>query len=173
EGYDEEDFGHLKVDLYKNIANITYNLLNLPVNTQLQGGGNIEYTYAADGTNLEKTATDHNTVTTAYREGFQYTDGNLEFFPHQEGYVKVNASSIASFYTYVFNYTDHTSTPLSTGLGNIRLRYTQHPQTGETQILEEDHYYPFGLKHHGYNQEHFTIGFDQHGTDIDLIEITR
>src|SRR5690606_34128811 len=116
---------------------------------------------------------EHNTVTTAYREGFQYTDGNLEFFPHQEGYVKVNASSIASFYTYVFNYTDH--------LGNIRVRYTTHPQTGETQILEEDHYYPGacpepgrrGLKHRGYNQEHFTIGFDQHGTHIDLIEITR
>jgi len=43
------------------------------------------------------------------------------------------------------NYTDH--------LGNIRLSYTQDPQTGILAILEENHYYPFGLQHKNYRAE--------------------
>jgi len=43
------------------------------------------------------------------------------------------------------NYTDH--------LGNIRLSYTQDPQTGILAILEEQHYYPFGLQHKNYRAE--------------------
>ena len=43
------------------------------------------------------------------------------------------------------NYTDH--------LGNIRLSYTQDPQTGALAILEENHYYPFGLQHKNYNSD--------------------
>jgi len=43
------------------------------------------------------------------------------------------------------NYTDH--------LGNIRLSYTQDPQTGALAILEENHYYPFGLQHKNYRAE--------------------
>ncbi|MFA7448537.1 MAG: RHS repeat-associated core domain-containing protein [Weeksellaceae bacterium] len=42
-------------------------------------------------------------------------------------------------FNYVFNYTDH--------LGNVRLSYTKDPQTGTLEILDENHYYPFGLKH--------------------------
>ena len=43
------------------------------------------------------------------------------------------------------NYTDH--------LGNVRLSYTQDPQTGALAILEENHYYPFGLQHKNYNSD--------------------
>jgi RHS repeat-associated protein len=43
----------------------------------------------------------------------------------------------------VYNYTDH--------LGNIRLSYTQSGT--ELKILEENHYYPFGLKHSNYNAD--------------------
>ncbi|MFA7616994.1 MAG: hypothetical protein WCY16_10485, partial [Weeksellaceae bacterium] len=45
------------------------------------------------------------------------------------------------------NYTDH--------LGNVRVSYTKDPQTGNLKILDESHYYPFGLKH----QEYSTFGF--------------
>ena len=48
-------------------------------------------------------------------------------------------------FDYVYNYTDH--------LGNIRLSYTQDPQTGILAILEENHYYPFGLQHKNYRAE--------------------
>ncbi len=43
----------------------------------------------------------------------------------------------------MYNYTDH--------LGNIRLSYTKDPATNVLTILEENHYYPFGLKHANYN----------------------
>ena len=49
----------------------------------------------------------------------------------------------ANVYSHVFNYTDH--------LGNIRLRYTSTGLGNGIQKLEENHYYPFGLKHKKYN----------------------
>jgi RHS repeat-associated protein len=44
----------------------------------------------------------------------------------------------------VFNYTDH--------LGNVRLNYKKNAQN-VLEILEENNYYPFGLKHEGYNTD--------------------
>ncbi|MGK4910683.1 RHS repeat-associated core domain-containing protein, partial [Elizabethkingia anophelis] len=43
---------------------------------------------------------------------------------------------------YIYNYTDH--------LGNVRLSYTKGA-SGGAEIIEENNYYPFGLKHQGYN----------------------
>ena len=42
----------------------------------------------------------------------------------------------------MFNYTDH--------LGNVRLSYTKNAD-GSLKIIDESNYYPFGLKHSGYN----------------------
>jgi RHS repeat-associated protein len=70
---------------------------------------------------------------------------NLQFFPHSEGYVKVTGTS----YNYVYNYTDH--------LGNIRLSYSKDPATNALKVIEENHYYPFGLKHTGYNSDKYYI----------------
>jgi len=48
-----------------------------------------------------------------------------------EGYVKALAAGLGGGrsydFKYVFTYTDHTSAALSTGLGNIRLKYAQDP----------------------------------------------
>jgi RHS repeat-associated protein len=51
----------------------------------------------------------------------------------------------------VFNYTDH--------LGNTRLSYTKDATTGSLKILEENNYYPFGLKHNSYNVDNFQPGY--------------
>ena len=94
-------------------------------------------------------------TTTHYIDGFQYTEDKLDFFPHAEGYVKVTHASSggigggATNYNYVFNYTDY--------LGNIRLRYAINPVNQWLEILEEDHYYPFGLKHNGYNAQNYVF----------------
>ncbi len=78
-----------------------------------------------------------------YLDGFQYTGGELNFFPHAGGYVNVTLGTTGNrIFNYVYNYTDH--------LGNIRLSYTKDPETGDLRILEENHYYPFGLKHGAY-----------------------
>ncbi len=67
---------------------------------------------------------------------------SLKLFPHEEGYVDV----LNGHYHYVFNYTDH--------LGNIRLSYSdanEDNMVDNSEILEENNYYPFGLKHTAYN----------------------
>ena len=77
-------------------------------------------------------------TTTDYFAGFQYFGGILQFFPHAEGYVKVTDNR----YNYVFNYTDH--------LGNVRLSYGADANN-VLKILEENNYYPFGMRHRNYN----------------------
>ena len=71
----------------------------------------------------------------------------LQFFPTAEGYVKATPVGNANpdlpptgyAYNYVYNYTNH--------LGNVRLSYTLDPQAGTLKIVDENHYYPFGLRH--------------------------
>ncbi|MEV8577403.1 RHS repeat-associated core domain-containing protein, partial [Elizabethkingia anophelis] len=60
----------------------------------------------------------------------------LQFVPTSEGYYDVVKNK------YIYNYTDH--------LGNVRLSYTKGA-SGGAEIIEENNYYPFGLKHQGYN----------------------
>jgi len=86
--------------------------------------------------------------TVDYLDGFQYENGKLLFFPTAEGYVKYTESATNPF-DYVFNYTDH--------LGNIRLSYAINPATGLLKKMEENNYYPFGLKHGSYNTEEIII----------------
>jgi hypothetical protein len=80
---------------------------------------------------------------TGYLDGYHYVDGALKFFPHAEGYVNVFVKDDKAQYNYVYNYTDH--------LGNIRLSWAKDPQENVLKILEENHYYPYGLKHRNYN----------------------
>jgi hypothetical protein len=73
---------------------------------------------------------------TDYLDGFQYVQGALQFFPTAEGYFDYISKQ------YVFNYTDH--------LGNVRLSYAC-ADGGGIVLLENNNYYPFGMKHEGYN----------------------
>ncbi|MCD0476800.1 RHS repeat-associated core domain-containing protein, partial [Flavobacterium sp. EDS] len=73
---------------------------------------------------------------------FQYKNDVLQYFPTAEGYVNNTPVNGANNYSYVFNYTDH--------LGNVRVSYKKNAQN-VLEILEENNYYPFGLKHEGYN----------------------
>ncbi|MFB3386609.1 DUF6443 domain-containing protein [Flavobacterium sp. LAR06] len=138
--YTYDLYGNMITDKNKNITAITYNQLNLPKKITFGTTGTIDYIYNAAGQKLEKIVT-IGTVTTStnYLGGFQYKNNVLEFFPTAEGYVK-NTAGVLS---YVFQYKDH--------LGNIRLSYAKNPTTQALEIIEENNYYPFGLKHKGYN----------------------
>jgi RHS repeat-associated protein len=138
------------LDRNKGITNINYNHLNLPngivFNNNLATA--INYTYNAAGAKVSKyvniganSSAANNTSLTEYLGGYQYNNGTLQFFPHAEGYVKhtVNPSNGTSEFDYVYQYKDH--------LGNIRINYTFDTATSSLRILEENHYYPFGLKH--------------------------
>ncbi|QHC86416.1 hypothetical protein AS589_17320 [Empedobacter brevis] len=123
--------------------------LNLPTEVLWRNGDKISYTYDASGVKLAKVVTEGEGVrvtTTDYINGFQYSQeagkGNqsvLQFFPTAEGYVNVTDGTA---FNYVYNYTDH--------LGNVRLSY-QKESNGALKVLEENNYYPYGLKHTGYN----------------------
>jgi len=130
--------GNMKTDVNKGITNISYNHLNLPTVVTINGQ-NINYTYDATGTKLRKVVSG---VTTNYAGNYVYKNNTLQFYNHAEGYVK-NTNGIFSF---VYQYKDH--------LGNIRLSYADTNNNGsiaQSEIVEESNYYPFGLKHKGYN----------------------
>src|SRR5690554_3623937 len=111
-----------------------------------------------------------------YLDGFQYAGGELNFFPHPEGYVNVKRGgrtapdgSQGYVFNYVYNYTDH--------LGNIRVSYSKDPQTHQLKILEENHYYPFGLKHSVYTAgrlRDFEVDFSNpEGEHVFLTPVTK
>ncbi|WP_170148758.1 DUF6443 domain-containing protein [Flavobacterium endophyticum] len=147
-GYDSS--GNMTQDLNKGITDIRYNHLNLPVKILFGSEAwKIEYLYTADGRKVRKDAPYLDSgapggigkMTMDYLNGFHYQGTTLKFFPTAEGYVQKTGTQ----YSYVYNYTDH--------LGNIRLSYAQDPATNALAILEENHYYPFGLKHTNYNSD--------------------
>ncbi len=137
--------GNMISDTNKGITQIKYNHLNLP--TEIFFGSNkISYLYNATGQKVSKKVTQGSLITTTdYLAGYQYKNAVLQFFPHAEGYVNATQNGSTYTFNYVYNYTDH--------LGNIRLSYSQDPATNVLKILEENHYYPFGLKHTGYNSD--------------------
>ena len=140
--------GNMTVDKNKGITAITYNHLNLPTKIVFGTTGSISYVYSGSGQKVQKVVTENTTVTTTdYLGGYQYKNTVLQFFPTVEGYVKNTLVSGTNSYSYVFNYTDH--------LGNVRLSYTKNPSANALTILEESNYYPFGLKHNGYNIDNF------------------
>jgi len=98
------------------------------------------YVYDAAGTKLRKTV---GSTVTDYAGNFIYENNVLQFFNQPEGYVEPSGSN----FNYVYQYKDH--------LGNIRLSYSDKNNDGvitaSTEIKEENNYYPFGLKHKGYN----------------------
>jgi len=132
--------GNMTVDKNKGITAVSYNHLNLPTKVSFGATKNITYVYDALGIKLEKVVNDNGTITTTdYAGGFIYENNQLQFFSQPEGFVVANASS----FNYVYQYKDH--------LGNIRLNYGKNTTTGVLEIKEENNYYPFGLKHKGYN----------------------
>ncbi|WP_300689961.1 DUF6443 domain-containing protein [Chryseobacterium sp.] len=157
-----DDNGNMKDHLDKGILQISYNFLNLPSYIKFDKGiitrggfinENTSYTYRADGTKVKKiynripfgVSASLESEVTEYLDGFQYetliskkegTGIVLKFIPTAEGYYNFENNR------YIYSYTDH--------LGNIRLSYFRN-SNGSAEVLEENNYYPLGLKHEGYN----------------------
>jgi RHS repeat-associated protein len=143
--YMYDDFGNMNKDQNKGITNITYNHLNLPKQITFANNNSIIYIYNALGVKLRKKVKEADTqAMTHYLGTFQYNNNNLQYIHTSEGYVRHTPPSNSvdgtlGAFDYVYNYTDH--------LGNIRLSYTLDPSDQVIKILEENHYYPFGMKH--------------------------
>ena len=145
--YDEN--GNMLTDANKGIINISYNYLNLPSQVTFATDRYIDYIYDATGMKLQKIVTDTgNSTKTNYAGNYIYEDNGtteeLKFFNQPEGYVEPDGNG---GFEYIYQYKDH--------LGNVRLSYSDADGNGSinaaTEIVEENNYYPFGLKHKGYN----------------------
>jgi len=166
-----DDNGNMTINADKGFLGINYNYLNLPNYLQFKKAlstrtgriyENTSYLYRADGIKLRKIynfapynplgiITQLSSEQTDYIDGFQYKTGpnglggpkggtgsvvtSLQFYPTAEGYYDFVKNK------YIYNYVDH--------LGNVRLSYFNNGSGIE--VLEENNYYPFGLKHEGYN----------------------
>jgi len=140
--YTYDDNGNLKTDDNKGITSITYNHLNLPTQINFGSSNKIEYFYDATGVKLKKKVTENSTITTTdYANGFVYENSALQFFGTSEGYIEPNGSN----FDYIYQFKDH--------LDNIRLSYyNTGTTTSPSLVIKEEHnFYPFGLKHKGYN----------------------
>jgi RHS repeat-associated protein len=162
--YEYDINGNLTVDTNKNITDIIYNHLNLPELIIFSSPeGSIGYKYSATGVKLEKMAmtvgSPGSVTSTQYAGAFIYDKTNtiggmpnpnpppppvfeLQFISHPEGYAQPN--TLGTF-DYIYQYKDH--------LGNIRLSYKNNGNmtNPDLEILEENNFYPFGLKQKGYN----------------------
>ncbi|MBM6499722.1 DUF6443 domain-containing protein [Flavobacterium macrobrachii] len=164
--YDYDANGNMIQDNNKGIREIIYNHLNLPTKITFVNQSRIEYLYNATGQKIKKIVYPQtgSVVETEYLDGFQYSKANdttavvLDFFPHAEGYVKVSGESTDYDYSYVYNYLDH--------LGNVRLSYGTEPNGDVVKILEENNYYPFGMKHNNYNVD--KLQYEKYGSELSI-----
>jgi RHS repeat-associated protein len=142
--------GNMTNDPYKAMA-ISYNHLNLPTVFNFGAGKTIDVLYDFSGLKLRKTVKSNATTvvyTQDYAGGLEYrTTGNtgtltLEAIYHNEGRITPNGSA----FRYEYNIKDH--------LGNTRLSFADINNDGKidvtgdaatTEILNENHYYPFGM----------------------------
>ena len=137
--------GNMISDANKGITAVEYNHLNMPTKFTVAGtnAGILDYTYSADGIKLQKKKTQSGLITTTdYAGNYVYENDVLQFFNTSEGYVQ-NTNGV---FSYVYQYLDH--------LGNVRLSYADSDGNGtiaQSEIIKENNYYPFGLKHKGYN----------------------
>jgi RHS repeat-associated protein len=82
-------------------------------------------------------------TTTEYAGNYIYQNNALQMINQPEGYLEPNGQG---GYDYGYRLKDH--------LGNIRLTFVDFDHNGSialSEITEENNYYPFGLKHQGYN----------------------
>jgi len=158
--YKYDDNGNMLKDLNKGIGTalddgIIYNYLSLPTQVKFNNSSTqkIDYIYDATGVKLEKKVTNGSTITvTKYAGNYIYNKigsatETLEFFNHSEGYFDITSTGSSLAGEYIYQYKDH--------LGNIRLSYKDinplNSSNTDIEIVEESNYYPFGLKHKGYN----------------------
>ena len=119
--------GNLTKDLNKGIADIQYNVLNLPSTVSFSDGSTITYTYGADGTKLRTVhKIGSTTTTTDYCGNVIYENGTQKLLLTEEGYINLTGTQQYHYYLK-----DHQ--------GNNRVVINQSGTVEET-----NHYYPFG-----------------------------
>jgi len=132
-GYDAN--GNMTRDDNKGITSVVYNHMNLPTEINFGSNHKILYLYDANGRKLKKQVI-HNAQShqSDYSGSFQYEDGILTLILTPEGRVVKHVTTYDPQY-FLKDY-----------LGNVRVVYHANAETGLVEVVQEDHYDPFGMK---------------------------
>jgi RHS repeat-associated protein len=142
--YTYDSNGNLISDGNKNILNISYNHLNLPLVITFTNNNRIEFIYDATGAKLRKTVFTNNVVTEKrdYVNGVECKNNVLDRIATTEGAVVRQPDAVTFLHEYTIK--DH--------LGNARVTYSDANSDGTiavADIKQINHYYPFGMNMEG------------------------
>jgi RHS repeat-associated protein len=148
--------GNMIEDKNKHMT-VAYNFLNLPTQVDFGSGNKIEWAYTVSGAKLRKTVYTNGTVTLTqdYVSGFVYKNGSLDFFSTETGRVKNQSGSLKYQYT------------LSDHLGNTRVMFADTNNNGSPEIIEESHYYAFGMRIEGLSTTNPDNKFTYNGKELE------
>ncbi len=140
--YAYDSNGNMTCDDNKGITSITYNEFNLPTEINLGSGKIIKYFYNAEGVKLKKevyTNTSSLTGGNVYQGSFVYDKDNssLEYALFDEGRLVESSGT----YKYQYFLKDH--------LGNTRVTFEDANDDNTPEIIQQDHYYPYGMNFAG------------------------
>ncbi len=149
--------GNMKEDKNKGIT-VVYNYLNLPIQVNFGPNNRIDWTYTATGAKLQKKVYTNGTLTLTqdYVSGFVYKNGSLEFFFTSQGRVKKTQSGTLQ---YEYDFSDH--------LGNTRVMFADADNNGVAEVLEESHYYAFGMRIEGLSTSSPDNKFTYNGKELE------
>ena len=176
DGESEEGFeyffdanGNMVEDGNKGIG-VMYNYMNLPTKVSYASNKYIEWTYDAAGIKLSKTVVNGGSTNIKhYAGGIEYNvvNGNyeLEAVYNEEGRV-IETSLGSGDFKYEFSLKDH--------LGNSRVTFSDLNGDGvitaSNEIIQENHFYPFGMNMEGdgswYNQTGPTNHYQYNGKEL-------
>ena len=135
--YTYDNNGNLLQDVNKEFT-FEYGVYNNLPKGITKGGGyaRTDYTYSAEGTKLKMTTIMFGGVMTNwdYIDNVIYSNDAIYKIGTPEGRLSPNGAT----YTYEYDLKDH--------LGNVRMSFDKHPTTGAARIIQEDHYYPYGMQ---------------------------
>jgi hypothetical protein len=126
--------GNLIADYNKGIEAVRYNHLNLPSLVDLGNDRHIEYIYDAAGIKLQQRVYKGGDLQKEmdYVGNFVYENGSLAFILTDDGRL---VPKEGGGYEYEYFIKDH--------LGNTRV--TVKDNEGTAEVMQESHYYPFGM----------------------------
>ena len=131
-GYTYDSNGNRNADSYQNITSIDHLFLNLPLRVTYSGGNYLDWTYDAAGNKWLKKVNNGGVISEKrYLDNLEYTGSALEAIYFAGGRVVPEGAGYA--YQYIIR--DH--------LGNSRVMFKD--TVGGPKIVQENHYYPFGM----------------------------
>ena len=139
--YEYDSNGNMIYDPGKDVR-VTYNPLNLPESVTLNSNSEIKifYHYDAAGRKLAKTnETSNSSVdnTTDYVGNIIYENDEIVYIITSEGRMVPIADGSNTRWHYEYNIKDH--------LGNTRVVFGGSLLAGKVDMVQQSHYYPFGL----------------------------